>query len=149
MGGAVFSLFGAVSASDSTLSANSAIGGAGDATPADGTAGDGLGGAIFNVDGTVSVSHSTIAENTADGGASAGGGVYSLAFGNTITRGGATAATLQIAASSVTGNHGAGGRADDLALNRIHGRHPNASTGIVLATSVVGAKTVTGGAIER
>ncbi len=149
MGGAVFSLFGTVSAAHSILSDNSAIGGAGDATPADGTAGDGLGGAIFNVDGTVSVSDSTIAENTAEGGASAGGGVYSLAFGNTITRGRATVATLNVVGSSVNGNHGAGGQADDLGLNRIRGKHPNASTGTVLATSVVGATTVTGGALER
>jgi hypothetical protein len=148
MGGAVFSLFGTVSASDSTLSANSAIGGPGDATSADGTAGDGLGGAIFNVDGTLAVSGSTIAQNTAEGGASAGGGVYSLAFGNTITRGGVTVATVEVAGSSLTGNHGAGDRADDLALNRINGKHANASTGTVLATSIVGATTVTGGALE-
>ncbi len=149
MGGAVFSLFGAVSVSHSTLPDNSAIGGAGDAMSADGTVGDGLGGAIFNVDGTLSVSWSTIGENTADGGASAGGGVYSLAFGNTITQGGATVATVKVAGSTLTGNHGADGREDDLALNRINGKRANASTGIVLATSIVGATTVTGGALER
>ena len=49
----------------------------------------------------------------------------------------------------MTGNHGAGGQADDLALNRIKGKHANASTGIVLATSTVGTTTVTGGALER
>lgn len=146
MGGAVFSLFGTVSASDSNLTANSAIGGAGDSSSADGTAGDGLGGAIFSVDATVSVSDSTIAQNTAEGGASAGGGVYSLAFGNTITRGRATVATLMVAGSTVNGNIGTDGQADDLALDRVHGRHPNMSTGTVLATSNVGVRTVTGGA---
>jgi hypothetical protein len=149
MGGAVFALFGTVSASDSTLSENRAIGGAGDATPADGTAGDGLGGAMFNVDGTLAVSGSTIAENIAEGGASAGGGVYSLAFGNTITHGGATVATVKVAGSTLTANQAADGREDDLALNRINGKHANASTGIVLAASIVGATSVTGGALER
>jgi hypothetical protein len=97
----------------------------------------------------VSLSDSALAQNTAEGGEAAGGGLYSLAFGNTITRGGATTATLNIAGSTVTGNHGAGGREDDVALNRVHGKHANASTGTVLATSTVGATTVSGGAIER
>ncbi len=151
MGGAVFSLFGAVNISDSTLAGNSASGGlGGGAGPAAvtlaGGEGDGLGGAVFNVDGSVSVSGSTIANNAAIGGSGAGGGIYSLAFGNTITRGSATRATVSIAGSIVYGNTGGFATEDDLALNRVKGKHPNKSAGELLSPSVIGATTAQGGA---
>ena len=140
MGGAVFSLFGSVSLSDCTVAGNSAVGGPGDgAAPSDGTAGDGLGGALFSLDGSVSVRGSTIAGNVATGGTPAGGAVYSLAFGNTIGRGGATTALVSLAGSILYGNAGAGAGEDDLALNRVKGKHPNASASTLISLSIVGA----------
>jgi hypothetical protein len=154
MGGAVFSLFGQVSVADSTLSGNTAAGGAHGTslvTPPDtnGLGGDGLGGAVFSVDGSVSVSGSTIAANSATGGSPAGAGVYSLAFGNTIApgaEGGATSASVQVAGSVLYGNTGAGAGEDDLALNRVDGAHTNASTSGVTSPSIIGATSSAGGA---
>ncbi len=145
MGGAVFSLLGVVKVFDSTLSANSAIGGVG-ATNGDvpGNAGNGLGGAVFSVDGSLSLSGSTIAENVATGGAPAGGGVYSLAFGNTITGGRAASALVLLAGSILYGNTDAG--ESDLALSRIRGRHANTSTSRLVSASIIGTTRTSHGA---
>jgi hypothetical protein len=148
MGGAVFSLFGTVRISDSTLAANYAEGGLGGApgasadTPAGGS-GDGLGGAVFSVDSALSVSSSTIAGNAAAGGSPAGGGVYSLAFGNTITRGSATRASLAITGSILFGN----GTSGDVVLDRVVGDHANTSASTLKGANIVGASRATGGAI--
>jgi hypothetical protein len=147
MGGAVFSLFGVVQVLDSTLSGNTALGGGGDgSSPADGSAGDGLGGAVFSVDGSLLVSGSTLAYNSAEGGAPSGGGVYSLAFGNTITSGASTTASVSLAGSILYGNAATGGGEDDLKLNRVKGKHANVSTSKLTRVSIVGATRSAGGA---
>lgn len=140
MGGAVFSLFGQVTVADSTLSGNSAVGGASGGNP-----GDGFGGAVFNVDGSLAVSGSTIAANTATdgaGGEDEGSGIYSLAFGNTIAAGAATSAAVTIGGSIVFGNSGLHG----LYLNRVNGKATNTSTATVSSPSIIGAIGTDGGA---
>jgi hypothetical protein len=54
--------------------------------------------------------------------APAGGGIYSLAFGNSITTGGATTAMLSVTGSTVNANTGAGARDADLMLNQVNRR---------------------------
>jgi hypothetical protein len=152
MGGAVFSLFGKVTISNSTLAGNDAIGGLGGGagasadTPAGGS-GDGLGGAVFNVDGALSVSGSTVAGNSAAGGSQGGGGVYSLAFGNTIRRGSATTASVSISGSILYGNTGAGAAGNDLVLDRVKGlHHHNRSVSKLLGADIIGQTATAGGA---
>ncbi len=69
-----------VSFSNSTISGNFAIGGAGgtrySGNASGGEAGKGLGGGVFNLNGTLTVNNSTLANNTA---AQGGGGLYNLA----------------------------------------------------------------------
>jgi hypothetical protein len=141
MGGAVFSLFGTVTVSDSTLVGNDAVGGAGGTalTGAAGTSGDGLGGSVFNVDGSLAVNGSTIADNVASGGSPAGGGIYSLAFGHTITTGAATAATVTIGGSILFGNTGASAGADDLTLAQVDFKTTDVSSGSLASPSIIGA----------
>jgi hypothetical protein len=143
MGGAVFSLFGQVTIDDSTLANNVATGGTVS------TSGDGLGGAMFNVDGSVSLSFSTIASNTATGGSPAGGGIYSLGYGNTITSGGATAANVSLTSSILHGNTGVSGGEDDLSLNDVNGNHDNLSSADLggTGTNFISAVHTAGGAI--
>lgn len=147
MGGAIFSLFGTVTIADSTLAFNTAEGGLGGASggAADtsaGGSGDGLGGAVFNVDGSVSVSGSTIADNAAAGGTPAGGAIYSLAFGNTITSGSATSTSLVMADSILYAN----GTSGDVVLDRVNGRHVNASSSHLRSPTIVGTSTALSGA---
>ncbi|WP_428308554.1 choice-of-anchor Q domain-containing protein [Lacipirellula sp.] len=86
MGGAIFNEAGAVTITNSTFTANAAVGGAGGTAidPArNGGAGQGLGGAIFNRSGTITITNSTIASNTVTQGdgstlARAGSGVFSI-----------------------------------------------------------------------
>ncbi|MCX7422601.1 MAG: hypothetical protein NT013_24080 [Planctomycetia bacterium] len=75
-GGAIFAQGGAVIIINSTLTGNSAEGGASGGSGAQ--SGQGLGGAIFNLNGTVSIKDSTIARNTAS---ASGGAVFNLAHG--------------------------------------------------------------------
>jgi uncharacterized repeat protein (TIGR01451 family) len=78
LGGALFNdAGGAATISDSTLSGNTAQGGAGGpayGTGGPGSAGSGLGGAAFNRSGTLTIPNSTLSGNTAN----QGGGVYDL-----------------------------------------------------------------------
>ena len=143
MGGAIFSLFGGVTLADSTLSGNSAVGGAAgtingapDAGP-----GDGLGGAVFNVDGEVSLSGSTVSGNSVNVGTPLGGGIFSVAFGNTIAGGAPTTATLRLAGSIVYGNTGA-----DLYLDQGKGKATDNSDEALTSPSVVGSIDTIGGA---
>jgi hypothetical protein len=148
MGGAVFSLFGTVVISDVTISHNLASGGpSGTAAPINSTAGEGLGGGVFNVDGSVSVMDSTITDNVAQGRAPAAGGVYSLAFGNSISAGRATAATLSVGGSTVNANTGPGGRDTDLVLDQVNCRHANTSVGTITGMSTIGTSNTSGGAV--
>jgi hypothetical protein len=148
LGGAVFSLFGTVVISDVTISHNLASGGPSDTSaPSNRAAGEGPGGGVFNLDGSVSVTGSTITDNVAQGRSPAGGGIYSLAFGNSISAGGATTAMLSVASSTLNSNTGAGGRDDDLALNRVNGRHANTSSGTITGMSTIGISSTSGGAV--
>jgi hypothetical protein len=76
MGGAIFSTDGTVIIVNSTLTNNSAFGGAG------GNNGQGLGGAIFSRNGSVTVTSCTLANNTASDG---GGSVYIVQDGVTAS----------------------------------------------------------------
>ena len=69
IGGALFNDGGTVTVTNSTLSGNAAIGGAGGSGTVAGGAGQGLGGAVFTLNGTTTVLASTIASNTAAQGA--------------------------------------------------------------------------------
>jgi uncharacterized repeat protein (TIGR01451 family) len=84
-----------------TLSGNTAQGGGSSVSKEE--SGSGLGGALFNLDGNATLTNVTIANNNAiadtGGGTPSnadGGGVYNLAYGNTITSGGANTATLTL-----------------------------------------------------
>ena len=74
LGGAIFNHFGTVTLLNSTLTGNTATGGASGGIGA--STGSGFGGAIFNLNGTLTVSFSTLAANSADD----GGAIYSLAY---------------------------------------------------------------------
>lgn len=71
LGGAIFNLYGNVTLENSTLSANTATGGAGGSSPVvlPGTPGRGLGGGLFNLNGNVTVANTTFASNAAELGA--------------------------------------------------------------------------------
>ena len=75
LGGAVFNDAGAVTITNSTLTANTATGGTG------GNNGSGFGGALFTRNGTVTITNDTIAGNTAN----QGGGVFAVGDGVTAT----------------------------------------------------------------
>jgi hypothetical protein len=78
MGGAVFNLYGTVTITNCTFSANVAQGGIGGTLGATAGSGSGLGGGIFNLAGTVQILNATFAFNQASQG---GGGLYSLSQG--------------------------------------------------------------------
>ena len=98
-GGAVFNLQGRIALVNSTLSGNSALGGAGQdggAGPA-GFSGPGLGsgGAVFNLNGRLSVAASTLTDNQVlDGADPAGGGTIAPGDGSALYELGYDAATL-------------------------------------------------------
>ncbi len=80
-----------------------------------------------------------ITDNTASGGSPAGGGIYSLAYGNKITTGAATSASVVISSSTLTGNIGMGGTEDDLDVKALKGRHKNTSTERIVPGLLIGA----------
>lgn len=86
LGGAVFNVFGRITITNCTFSANVAAGGLGGDRFSDrGTNGQGLGGAIFTVNASVNTDNSTFAYNQAEAGAA----IYNLGFGGigtTFTR---------------------------------------------------------------
>jgi hypothetical protein len=138
MGGAIFSLEGQVTVSNSTLSGNTASGGS--AGGSDATAGVGAGGAIFNVNGAVVVSGSTIAGNTLTSVPSVpGGGEYNLGAFHRISDGGATTASLTISGSILFGNTG-----DDISVKQGSG---DTSASAVQNVSIVGVTDNTGGTV--
>ncbi len=106
MGGAVFNAAGTVNVTNSTLSQNSAIGGAG-ATVSK-LNGSGFGGAIFNLNGALNLRNSTLAANTVSGGpagpvsgAAEGGAVYTLGLNNVWESGTQTGPTIGSASGAV------------------------------------------------
>jgi uncharacterized repeat protein (TIGR01451 family) len=85
MGGALFKDGGTVTMTNSTLSSNSAVSGAGGSAPDSGQvaggSGAGIGGAIFSLNGTTTILASTIASNAAG----QGGAVELLALDGTVS----------------------------------------------------------------
>ena len=79
MGGAIFNYGGNLSLTNSTISGNRAVGGAG-ANP-----GSGFGGAIFNLNGSINTLNATLAINVA---AQGGGDIYSLGDNGVATQAG-------------------------------------------------------------
>ena len=88
MGGAIFNMEGSLTIRDSTLTSNTALGGADD--PSLTVHGQGIGGAVFNLSGTVTVTASTIAANTAT---NDGASIYNLVYDAATAR--AATTTLQ------------------------------------------------------
>lgn len=116
MGGAIFSMFGTVNITNSTLAGNSAVGGGAQAQPLEGpntqpvgNSGAGYGGGVFNLDGTVVLINDTLAGNlVVPGNGNTGDDVYNLAYGNDISTGQGTVASVtlinDILAGSSTGS---------------------------------------------
>lgn len=119
LGGAVFNMFGHLSVTNSTLAANSALGGASPgAQDGDGTGGSGFGAAIFNLDGTATLVNDTLTGNHVvggDGDSADGDDVYNLALGNLGISGPTTANV------SLTNDILAGTGATDNAFNDSRG----------------------------
>jgi CSLREA domain-containing protein len=81
LGGAIFNRGGTVTITNSTISGNRAVGGAGGAgrtAPLDGEDGQGMGGGIFNLEGSLTVLNSTVVDNVVNG---AGRQIYQLSVG--------------------------------------------------------------------
>jgi len=81
LGGAIFNDGGTLNLSNSTLSGNIALGGAGGASSTPALPGSGLGGGIFARNGSVTINHVTLNNNTA---AQGGGSIYLLGDGETV-----------------------------------------------------------------
>jgi hypothetical protein len=96
LGGAIFNEAGTVVITNSTLSGNTAVGGAGGLSAVNGAAGKGLGGGLFNHNGVITVTGSTFSNNTA-----AQGGPVALNLGDSVFE--TTASTAAIAGFSNTG----------------------------------------------
>jgi hypothetical protein len=120
-GGAIFNHGGTLQITNSTLTANSAIGG-GTTASAGGGGGSGLGGAIFNLNGDVTITSSTLAANVVTGGlggaysevgAAHGGAIYSLAYNGAASTGSTQARVMLV--NSVLSNSVGG---SDLALDQ-------------------------------
>lgn len=97
LGGAVFLMYGSFSATNSTLSGNTAQGGD---SKSGGGGGEGLGGAVFNLNGAVTMNNATVAGNTVTGGTGAvtarasGGALYNLALAKNVMGTGNPSATV-------------------------------------------------------
>ncbi|QBB69446.1 hypothetical protein ELE36_03125 [Pseudolysobacter antarcticus] len=138
MGGAIFNHAGTVDLTNVSISGNAANGGAGGD-------GSGIGGAIFNLNGAVSMNFCTIAANSVSGtngnDASTGASdsaIYSLAYGNVIQNGSASAASLRIANSIVYGN---GSATNDVANNVVPGTLAT-NSGNTATVTYVGANII-------
>ena len=94
MGGALFNHQGVLTVLNSTLAANSAVGGSGFA------AGAGVGGAIFNLNGAVAITNATLAANTA---AQGGGAIYTLGYDAATPRSAEVLLAATILADSTAG----------------------------------------------
>ena len=159
MGGAIFSMYGSVTVINSTLTNNTAQGGAGGSTydidTAGGGGGSGLGGAIFNLDGTVSLTFATIADNSVGGGngGSGGGGfdggngangsvdggaIYNLAYGNNVYTGGPVTASVTLIDSILSGTSGG---TNDLVSQEVDGANAN-NTGNTASVTATGPNIV-------
>jgi hypothetical protein len=148
MGGAIFNLYGAVTITNSTLTGNAALGGAGQRGGTGGVGGDGLGGAVFNLDGTVTARNATLDSNTVTAGpgdkgsgSAAGGAVYNLALGNNPQTGSAISATLTLANSILADSTGG----VDLVNNAVNGNGTNTATVDFSAPDIVSSSDLSAG----
>ena len=100
MGGAIFNAAGTVIITNSTLTTNTAQGGA---THANSGNGSGFGGALFNLNGSISLTDDTLANNivaagsVGSGGSAAGGAVYTLGLSNVVAFVGGQTANIGLA----------------------------------------------------
>jgi hypothetical protein len=125
MGGAVFNHQGSLTVINSTISANSAIGG----TSISGYPGYGVAGGIFNLNGAVTITNSTLDANTA-------GAVYDLGYDLATAR----SATITLV-NSILANTPAG---SDLTVVAVSGGLANATV-TATAPNIVMKYTVSGG----
>ncbi|MDS4031098.1 MAG: IPTL-CTERM sorting domain-containing protein, partial [Candidatus Contendobacter sp.] len=158
LGGAVFSMYGSVTAVNSTVTGNRALGGAGYG------GGSGHGGGLFNLDGTVTLTNVTLAANQVQAGAgtlngsATGGAVYSLAHANRPD-GGPVTATLTLTNSILAGSTDGTNPVSDLIVNLDQSRNNpsqtnsasvaftlngGASTNLVQSFTAIGSPTQTG-----
>jgi hypothetical protein len=135
LGGAIFNMgatgiagSGVVKMTNCTLTANSALGGAGSYT---GHGGSGYGGALFNLDGSVTLNDVTVAANRVargherGNGKADGGAVYNLAYGNSIANGLAVSAKVTLY-NSILSDTNSG--LHDLVSNAINGTNTNTAS---------------------
>jgi hypothetical protein len=118
MGASTVTGSGVLLITNSTLTGNTAQGGA---APLTGNGGSGYGGALFNLDGSITLNDATVAANSVSGGSADGGAVYNLAFGNLIQSGGAVSATLTLNNNILSNTTGR----TDLASNIMNGKNTN------------------------
>jgi hypothetical protein len=149
MGGAIFNHLGTVSLLNVTATGNSAIGGSGYQS------GSGLGAVLFNLNGSVTIDFSTLAGNflavnngVGDAGGPEDGTVYSLAYGNKIDDGTASAATLTIHNSIVHGTQADGGLHSDVSVNVVDGAHTNASSLVYAGKNFIGQSYTVAGVTQ-
>jgi hypothetical protein len=149
MGGGIFNMFGTLTILNATLSGNSAQGGNGSGQAGGGS---GYGGAIFNLDGNATLTYTTIANNSVSHGANGvnpardgnadGGGVYNLAYGNTLGGKGNTAIlTLN---NSVIGQNENYGLSHDLVNDAENGKNTNTALVNGSSSVVQGGSILTG-----
>ena len=141
MGGGIFNHAGMVHLLNVTATRNAANGGAGSASCSPPCNGSGLGAVLFNLNGTVTIDFSTLAGNSLANSngtiSSEDGSVYSLAFGNDISTGSATSATLKINNSIVYGTQvDAAGLGDDVVVNLI-GANADTASVVYSGTNIV------------
>jgi hypothetical protein len=136
MGGAVFNQGGTVTIANSTVTGNSAIGGA----ATGGVAGSGLGGGIFNLDGSVTLTNDTLDLNNSAGGTSSpnGGEIYNLSLLALDIQGGLSATQTQTAtvtvANTILADTPSG---SDVVNNQVNGTATINATGPNIVTEAV------------
>ena len=149
LGGAVFNHRGSVTLLNVTATGNGATGGDGSI---ESPAGSGLGAVLFNLNGAVTVRFSTLVGNaTKNGGSgiingcatlSASGALYTLAYGNKIEDGTASAASLAVESSIVSDTTGA---AKEVVVHKVDGKQANTSTLTYTGANLVGSTGNTAG----
>ncbi|MDB5309627.1 MAG: Ribose transport system, periplasmic ribose-binding protein RbsB, partial [Gemmataceae bacterium] len=136
MGGAVFTQGGTVTIANTTIAANTAVGGA--SVGAGTIGGSAFGGGVFNLNGSVTLTNVTIAGNTVVAGAggtagmAAGGAVYNLSLNvGTVTP--SQTATLTVANSILANTTGG----SDVANTQVNGTATINATGPNIASIAV------------
>jgi hypothetical protein len=143
LGGAIFSMYGTVQVTNSTLANNSAVGGSYVTNGFGGDGGDGYGGAIFNLDGSVQLTFDTIAANTVTAGSGStangladGGALYNLAYGNNYATGAGVTASVTLDNSILSGSTNGSAAVNDIINQAFSGTNAanNGNTALINAT---------------